>query len=236
MNHFDIHQWADFARGLGSTTDRAAMQAHVSSGCARCRTSLDLMHRVAVTARADGQYEPPEHVVRWAKESPETVPAAIWRRPQRSRVSRLIAHLVTNSLLDPVPAGLRAGDRGSRHALYEAGHVSIDFRLDHESVAPLTMMVGQVTSREDGFIARTPVLLMDRKEIVAHAVSNQYGEFQLKYAAARHLRLHVSVGPTAETIELALKDIGAEPPDRPLGSRPGTLRRLKAKPLARRRR
>ena len=114
MNHFDIHQWADFARGLGSTTDRAAMQAHVSSGCARCRTSLDLMHRVAVTARADGQYEPPEHVVRWAKA------LGSLRRPQRSRVSRLIAHLVTNSLLDPVPAGLRAGDRGSRHALYEA--------------------------------------------------------------------------------------------------------------------
>jgi hypothetical protein len=230
MNHFDIHLWADFARGLGSTTDRAAMQAHVSSGCARCRRSLDLMQRVAVTARADGQYEPPEHVVRWAKA------LGSLRRPQQSRLPRLIAHLVTNSLLDPVPAGLRAGDRGSRHALYEAGHVSIDFRLDHESAAPLTMMVGQVTSREDGFIAKAPVLLMDRKEIVAHAVSNQYGEFQLKYAAAQHLRLRVSVGSSPETIELALKDMGAEPPGRPLGSRPGTLRRLKPKPSARRRR
>jgi hypothetical protein len=208
MKHFDITHWADFARGVAADADRAAMEAHLSSGCRRCRGTLAVVQRVVTTARTEALYEPPESVVRCAK----AISALL--RPQGSTVSRLILRLAYDSFRDPVPAGMRAEDRVSRHTLFEAGNFALDLRLEQEKGSPLTTLVGQLTNREepDGSLDEAPVLLMTRKEIVAHAVYNRFGEFQMDYPPSRHLRLCISVNPPGRRLELSLNRLVAEMP------------------------
>jgi hypothetical protein len=211
MKHFDISDWTDFARGITADINRSAMEAHVKSGCRRCRKTLELVERLVASTRADSRYDPPEPVVRCAKA------ISFLLRPQRSTVSRLVARLVYDSFRDPAPVGLRAQDRVSRHTVYEAGNFSVDLRLEQQKGSPLATLVGQLTNRRDpdSTLAEAPVLLMARKDIVAQAVYNRFGEFQMDYPPARHLRLCVALDPPGKRIELSLSRLVAEMPKPP---------------------
>jgi len=211
MKHFDITQWTDFARGVAGDANRAKMEAHLSSGCRRCRGTLDLVQRIATTAQAEALYSPPDPVVRCAK----AISALL--RPQGSSVSRLMMRLAYDSFRDPAPIGIRTEDRVSRHTLFEAGNFALDLRLEQEKGSRLTTLVGQLTNREepDGSLDEAPVLLMTKKEIVAHAVYNRFGEFQMDYPSSRDLRLCISVNPPGKRLELSLNRLVAEMPTPP---------------------
>jgi len=186
---------------------------------------MDLVERLVASTRADSRYDPPEPVVRCAKA------ISFLLRPQRSTVSRLVARLVYDSFRDPAPVGLRAQDRVSRHTVYEAGNFSLDLRLEHQKGSPLATLVGQLTNRRDpdSALAEAPVLLMARQDIVAQAVYNRFGEFQMDYPLARQLRLCVAVDPS-KRIELSLNRlVAAEMPKPPRmsGRRPAGQSRAK---------
>jgi hypothetical protein len=224
MNHYDISDWTDFARGCAADPDRAAMEAHLASDCGRCRATLDLVQRVVASTRDDFSYEPPANVVRCAKAI-----SAMLQRP-RSSVARIVARLVYDSFRDPIPAGMRAVDRVSRHTLYEAGDFFLDLRLEQEKGSRFVTLVGQLTNRTapESSLAGAPVLLMARKDIIAHAVYNRFGEFQMDYPPARHLRLCVALDPPGKRIDLSLNRLVAEMPKSELGTtrsqRPGRKR------------
>jgi hypothetical protein len=208
MNHFDITQWTDFARGVTSDADRGVMDAHVVSGCARCRETLSLVTRVVESARIDNAFDPPDSVVRCAK----ALSALL--SPTRSKLSTLVAHLVYDSLGTLAPVGLRSGDRVSRHGLYEAGDFCVDVRLEQERGSALATLVGQISNRvdPDSSLVEAPVLLMARKDIVAHTVYNRFGEFQMEYPPASDLRLRVALVPPGKRLELSLKRLVSEMP------------------------
>ncbi len=208
MNHFDITQWTDFARGVTPDAARCAMEAHVESGCVRCRQTLDLLERVFLSARVQSQHEPPAHVVRCAK----ALGTLLLPRP--SRLSRLVAHLVYDSLGDAAPAGMRAEDRVSRHGVYEVGDFHLDVRVEQEKGSSLATLVGQLTNRAepDSPMPEAPVLLMTRQAIVAHALYNRFGEFQMDYPPAPHLRLRVALALPGKRLELSLKRLISEMP------------------------
>ena len=110
---------------------------------------------------------------------------------------------------------MRAEDRVSRHTLYEAGEFHVDLRLEQEKGSPLVTLVGQLTNRAnpDNSLPAAPVLLMAQKNIIAHAVYNRFGEFQMDYPPARHLRLCVALDPPGKRIELSLNRLMAELPN-----------------------
>jgi len=211
MKHFDIVQWTDFARGVAPHDDRAAMETHLASGCARCRETFDVVRRVVLATRADSRYEPPEHVVRCAKAIGSLM------LPSKSGLSRLIGRLVGEAFPDAAVAGMRSEDRMSRHALYEAGDFYVDVRLEQEKGAAIATLVGQLTNREDPdrALAEAPVLLLARTDIVAHAIYNRFGEFQMDYPPANNLRLCIAVDPPGRRIELALKHLVGDVPNSP---------------------
>jgi hypothetical protein len=211
MNHFDISDWTDFARGCAAEVDRAAMEAHLASGCRRCGARFALMQRVVASTRADRSFEPPAGVVRCVKAI-----SALQQGP-RSSVGRLVARLVYDSFRNPLPVGMRAEDRVSRHTLYKAGDFFLDLRLEQEKESPFVTLVGQLTNRTDpdSSLVGAPVLLMTRKDIIAHAVYNRFGEFQMDYPPASHLRLCVALDPPGKRIELSLNRLVAEMPKSP---------------------
>ena len=181
------------------------MDAHLSTGCRRCQTTLAFVRQVTSVAHSGSLEEPPADSIHWVKA------IAAVRRPQRSP-SRLLARLVYNSRLDPLPAGLRAEHQPFHRALYEAGRFALDVRVEHDRGAPLVTLVGQVTDREqpDRFLAGAPVLLMAQGDVLAHTVANRFGEFQMEHAPARSLRLCVVVDRDGTRVEAPLDRINAD--------------------------
>jgi hypothetical protein len=90
--------------------------------------------------------------------------------------------------------------------LYEAGDFNVDLRLEQEKGSRVVTLVGQLTNRlePESPLAEAPVLLLERKDIIAHALYNRFGEFQMDYPPTRHLRLCIAVGAPGIRIELPL--------------------------------
>jgi hypothetical protein len=147
------------------------------------------MRRVVVCTQTESRYEPPADIVRCAKA------ISALQRPQ-STIGRIVASLVYDSFREPLPAGIRADSHVSRHAVFEAGDFFLDLRLEQETESPLVTLVGQLTNRTDPnkSLAGAPVMVMTRKEVVAHAVYNRFGEFRW-ITPAPHLRLCVADSP-----------------------------------------
>lgn len=188
VKHFEIESWADFVRGLGEPDLRSRMEEHLQSPCPRCTVVAETLGHFAETAKQESLYEIPEYAVRSAK--------AIFalQRPERVQLMpRLVAKLVFDSFREPLPAGVRGQTRTSRQTLYHAGSYSIDLRIEQERGAREVVAVGQLFDRSDPRrrMAMVPVILTSGEDIVAKTLSNSFGEFQLHYSPARHLRLHV---------------------------------------------
>jgi hypothetical protein len=216
MSHFDLEQWADFSRGLDRDIDRSAMESHLSTGCARCSHLMKMFANVAAVARMEASYEPPPNVIRLAR--------AIYQ-PQKPE--RTLARLVFDSFREPLPAGVRTQDRQTRHALYEAGGYSVDIRLEHQRPADLATLVGQLADREHPGVdaGDVRVELVTKKEILASANCNRFGEFQLDYRPEPALRLDVVLGSSGRRLEVPLGGLTDEPAGRKTrAKKPRTIR------------
>jgi hypothetical protein len=202
-DHFKIWEWVDFVRGMSTDARATAMREHLSSGCKRCDGLVRVLRAFAERASQEPRYEPPAEVVRLAH--------AIFpsRRPERN----VFARLVYDSFRDPLPVGLRAEDRLARHALYEAGDVVVDLQFEQEPGTDLVTLVGQISDRDIPKVDTTslPVLLMTAKGLVASAVCNRLGEFEMEYKATRDLRLYVPVRQTGGHLQLRMDDLAPAP-------------------------
>lgn len=203
MKHFNIWQWVDFIRDLGEEETRAAMASHLSSRCARCQKIVKVLRGVALTARGELVCEPPEHAIRLAQ--------AIYslRRPDTANLPRLIARLMHDSVRAPLPAGIRAQNRLSRHALFEAGSYYLDLQLEQQPASGLVTLLGQLADRTgpERSTSEVPVWLKERKRLVATALCNRFGEFQLEYEPAPNLRLHVALPTAGKRLEVPLSPL-----------------------------
>lgn len=186
MTHFDITQWADYVRGLGEPAARTAMAEHLSAGCRKCRATVEAFQKILPAAAAEARYEAPEYAVHCAKA------IYVLQRPETVRIlPGLRGRLVFDSFCDPLPAGVRSQHRISRQTLYEAGDYAMDLRQEHERGSSQVTLVGQIVKRTDPGtgLADVPVCLLSGKSVVARAVSNRYGEFQMQYDPRKRLRL-----------------------------------------------
>jgi hypothetical protein len=188
MKHYEISDWADFVRGLVEPVRREAMERHLAGGCEPCARIAAIFGRVAPLARAEPRCEPPEHAVHCARA------IFVLQQPREVRIlTRLVGRLVFDSFREPLPAGVRSQQRVSRQTLYEAGEFTVDLRQEHERGGSRISVVGQVASRKEPgrAVAGLPVVLTSGKAVLAKAVCNRFGEFQMEYTPARNLRLEV---------------------------------------------
>ncbi len=207
MKHFDISKWADMVRGVVTEDERAEMSAHLSSGCRPCGRTVEILRAVTRSAGWDAAHKVPAYAVQSAR--------AIFalQKPEKIHFSpRILGRLVYDSFREPLPAGLRARHRITRHALYEAGNYSMDVRMEHQQGTPKVTLVGQIVNKAHpaDLMAMRPIYLVSGKEILARACSNAFGEFQLEYEPKQHLRLYLQGGRTRqERIELPLSQLDA---------------------------
>jgi len=198
MRHFSSEQWADFVRSVVGEQEKAAMQAHLETGCKECSSEVVAWTRVREAAMRERSYEPPEHAVRMAKAL-----GAINARPS----SRPIAQLLFDSFQTPAFAGVRSGSSGPRQMLYGIGDYRIDIRIEPKPEGEVVTMVGQILISDEPARAanRVFVSLIRGREVLATAETNEYGEFELQCELPSGLKLHVAP-PEGPHVDIPLFD------------------------------
>ena len=202
MKHFDITAWTDFARGLGSASQRRVQAQHLATGCQKCTQMVETLR----------------HVVRAAETILENPPAAAIERAEsifairaskrQSALTTLLATLSFDSFQMPAAAGVRSLESSSRHALFQAGTFDIDVRLEYDQHSPRVGLVGQIASHESPSspVARVPVTVSAGNAIVARTIANDFGEFQLQYERGQQVTLRVPLA-RGTTIEVPLSSL-----------------------------
>lgn len=206
MKHFEIHEWADYVRGLGSESIRTAMKQHLDAGCRRCQDVVFTFEKLVSTIVGDRSPEVPDHVVHMA----EALFAL--HRPEKVTFAHKVASLVHDSFRTPLPAGVRSQRGASRQALYHAGDFCVDVRIEHERGARTVSLTGQLanTKQPEMTLRDVPVSLISGRQLVALARTNEFGEFQLQYEPKGRVRLHLPIKPVGQWIEVPLGDLNQE--------------------------
>jgi len=211
MRHYEVGEWADFARNLLSRNERAEMEQHLAGGCAECAATLAFLRKVSETASAEHSYESASSALSAAARSAFVKPQVGVDRVT-SALQTLIARLTYDSALDLQPAGARASRGAGRQMLYEAGDFSLDLRVDRERDSMQVTLVGQIASQKDfkSRIANLPVELVSGKKIIAQTTSNEFGEFSLEYVPRRNMWLSVPMTSAGIRLEVPLKKLVEE--------------------------
>ena len=110
-----------------------------------------------------------------------------------------------DSFGEPQPVGVRSLERVSRQAMYRAGDYYVDLRMETEPGTRRVSLVGQIagSKADQRSFGNVPVMMAAGTDILARAVSNEFGEFQMSYEPGPQLRLFVPLG-SGRGIEIPL--------------------------------
>jgi hypothetical protein len=201
VRHFDITEWADYARNAVPNERHERMLSHLQNGCSKCERVQGLLSKFAVICKREASYEIPRFAEHQAKAMMGLVKA-----PRSSTLQRLWASLVYDSLNDPQPVGVRGTHQINRQVLFHAGDYSIDLRFEHEKGSASMVLVGQIANQKapDEMLANLPVILVAGNREITRCISNTFGEFQLEYVPESELRLLVPIESSGQELEVQL--------------------------------
>jgi hypothetical protein len=200
--HFDITEWADFARNLVTPEQTQEMNGHLRAGCTRCEKLQTLLTKLASVCAREIAFEVP----RYAERSVKAL-ASLGKESRRSAFQRLLATLSYDSANDPLPVGVRGSHQISRQVLFHAGDYSVDLRFEHEKGSSSMVLVGQIANQKspDEVMANLPVILLTGKRELSRSISNSFGEFQMEYVPHTDLRLLVPLDEKGQELEVLLE-------------------------------
>lgn len=189
MEHFSEQVWADFVRGIAPAETRREVETHLAGGCADCAPVCGMWKRVYAIAGNEASLAPPDHVVRMvkrglaARQAPEARP---WT----------LAQLMFDSLNQPLPVGVRSGASPARQLVFDAEGTVVDLVVDARPQSKTISVVGQVVDKRGTKVTSRPVTVVLWTETglpLAEASANEFGEFQMEFAAQDRLRLSVEI-------------------------------------------
>jgi hypothetical protein len=188
VKHFSEQVWTDFVRGVAPSPASSEIEAHLAA-CTDCNTSVGMWRKVAAIARIEPGFAPPDDAVRMAKfqfGSLRTQPSSAWS----------LARIVFDSLSQPLTVGVRSGGLDSRHLVYDAEGTMVDLVLEAQPQSGTISLVGQVVDKKGTRVLPRRVKVTvwtDTGQPSAEASGNQFGEFQLEFAAQNRIRLSVEI-------------------------------------------
>jgi hypothetical protein len=189
--HFADEIWVDYVRGLSVADDVSAIEQHLRNECHACIRSFRFWQALAEYAAGETRINIPEPNLRAGRAA-----YSEWFRrfslPTRARMARLIF----DSLLQPLPAGVRSAGPSPRRILATLGSWSVDLRLESSSGRRVNL-AGQVLRSGKGRAPlKPPVVLMSGDVLVAETSANEFGEFQLQFDETDGLQLYIEIAAT----------------------------------------
>jgi hypothetical protein len=209
MRHYEISEWADFARNLLSGQAREEMEQHLASGCTSCGATLDFLRNVAAAAAVENLYESATPAL--VSSAHELFEGRGMRTIDRvvEALQVLAGHMTYDSASDLLPQGTRAHRASTRQMMFEAGDYCLDLRIDRELDSSRVTLVGQLASQKDPRVqmARLQVLILSGDRILSQTASNEFGEFSLECVARQNVRLCVPMTAAGVRVEIPLKQL-----------------------------
>jgi hypothetical protein len=208
MRHFDLGEWADFARDLVKQEQQVAMQNHLHSGCKECGKVLSMWRRVQEIGQRSAHYEPPAVVVKSIKGIYVIYGA---RAPEPKKTT--IAQLLFDSFHSPCVEGIRSAGPSLRQLLYGTDGYRIDLQIESQENSEKMALVGQVlNSRDPGnTVSAAPVTIVKGQKVRALGVTNRFGEFHVECEVERGLQLRVRL--PQEIVSLPVFELSARKAD-----------------------
>jgi len=207
MTHSDTSRWIAFVRGFDSEAARAASEQHLAEGCPDCWQVVSRLRVFSAIARNEAQCEVAPRALKFAHSLAARLPRKAWL------LSRLMSRLVFDTMQQPLMAGVRGEPQASRQALYEAGDYSLDVRLEQDGSHAGATLVGQLACMRTpaADLSNLPVAIASRGSVLAQAVSNGLGEFQVEVSPEPDLKLYIQVNRES-SIEVPLDRLCANGP------------------------
>ena len=109
-----------------------------------------------------------------------------------------VARRISDSLHDPLPAGVRGLHDRSRRLLYASGSLTVDLLVEPEADSNRIALWGQIldSARPDRRFAGVSVTLQGWKGPVAQATADEFGEFQFDFNFVSNLSLEMRIAET----------------------------------------
>lgn len=212
MKHYESEKWADLARKVMREAERREMQSHLETGCRKCVKLLDTWKHVHEAARREAAYQPPSNVVRTVK-GLGAIHGLSKERPAKSPAVKLLF----DSFRSPLPAGVRSAALTARQLLFGAGEYRLDLRIEPQEDSDKVALMGQIlnSSQPHQPIGVVPVILRRGDKVLAEAMTNEFGEFQLEFDLGSSLQLQADL-PRGQVIRFPL----VEPVSENVSNRP----------------
>src|SRR4029077_11949669 len=106
---------------------------------------------------------------------------------------RAVARLISDSLRDPLPAGVRGLQDRSRRLLYAAGSLRVDLLIEPDAGSHRLALAGQIldSAKPDRRFDGVPVTLKGWKGSVAQINAGEFGEFHLEFRFESNISLEI---------------------------------------------
>jgi DNA-binding NtrC family response regulator len=109
-----------------------------------------------------------------------------------------VARLISDSLRDPLQAGVRGLNDRIRRLLYAAGSLRVDLLIEPEAGSSRLTLAGQIldSAKPDRRFDGVPVTLQGWKGPVAQATAEEFGEFRLDFNFESNVSLEIRIAKT----------------------------------------
>jgi hypothetical protein len=203
VKHLSEEDGLDLARDAMPAPKRRLAEEHLQSECPGCVGCSTFWKRVSEIARRERENQVPATVLQAAEGL-----FADWRRRFLLPTAARRARPFFDSLLQPLPVGVRAGDVPPRRLIHRWRSWVIDLRMQPEprnrlSIAGQVLEAGRQEPKHDLIGG---VVLMSRDVILRETETNRFGEFELNIEREPDLLLFLELhGKPA--IGVALPDV-----------------------------
>lgn len=185
--HIALPDLYDFVRGVAGT--EASVTNHVEE-CRECQKDVHWLQAVATYGATEKKYDPPE----WAVSNAQKVFSL--KRPGIVTIAKeIVASLVFDSFNEPMAVGVRRRDLPARQALYHAGNVQLDLKIELGDEKGL--IIGQlIADKADMDIRGLEVEITQKGEVIGKSRTNALGEFIFQDLPKGNYELQVLVADT----------------------------------------
>jgi hypothetical protein len=186
-NHIGLAVLHDFLSGRVAFDDEA--RGHIE-GCQQCRSDIALLQWLSDFGPQERQYGPPA----WALANAENVFRL--KKPGVVTIAKeLVANLIFDSLSQPVPIGVRQRDLPARQALYQAGNLQLDLKIEVGDERGL--LIGQIVSdKTDVDVKDVSIEITQAGEVIGKSRTNALGEFVFQDLPKGNYELQVVLSDT----------------------------------------
>jgi hypothetical protein len=117
--------------------------------------------------------------------------------------TQTFAELLFDSFRDPSPVGVRSTATNMvRYLLYRSGSYVIEMRLEFAEGSKRYALTGQILNPDEWpeKLDKLPVRLRSGRDELAHAPTNNFGEFNLEYETGKNVQVCIAMAGQNEIV------------------------------------